>query len=799
MVKQRPWDQYEAVILLEAYIQVYEGKKDRNKAICEVSNLLRRKAFVENKEINETIRNIAGITFQMFSIESAFHGYTIRKPATKLFAEVVWLRKNDRTKYETILKEAKTMVVAGNRNEYQNWLISNGMTNVAARNYGNWLNNIDLYAQEQNYSNKSIYEYENVDELVEIHEKLSADTYLVVEHRDYLTSYRKYILYRSNGEVKLSKFKTYVSKKSNAKRYEYQEWLVANGMKETAARNYGNWLNNIDAYSQENGYSEKSIYDIEELAELIKLHEELNLDTTLLTQHRDYLTSFRKFIAYKSGGSIELFRKRATNITVEKSSAPKEELEVKILSDETRFGYLEILKKFFEDGLVPNAIRLDKFRMLYEDEFGKEISKDDDVLLAELKLVGTYVDGRIYPKHEGEQNSLVEAIRTEIVDILSNGASCVYISCILEKWKQELANNLSVYNEVALRDMIMAENMSGVYATTVVFKLTSEKVYPEKDVLDFMKSRHTPTNYCKFQEKLWYIPIDVIKHILVSTPSLVLVDWETYLYAPNFPVSHSELQRLIQSMKNKIAEKGFLVSKDIAEIIHVDCPTIAINTENYKDWAYRNILKYILRDEFEFSGSVVSDKGRKVEMWQLYQNFCRDYEKLTIFELKQFSNDIGVQIYWDTVLNEMIRINENELIRKDLIHFNVDAIDNVLEIMCPQEYKPITQVGLFLHFPTIEYPWNIFVLESYLKYSKKFKLYHVSYSENGVFGFVVRQESQFEDYRQVIIDFLAKNTEWDNVESALTLIVDNGCQARKRWSGFEKVMQEALAAREKNF
>ncbi len=29
MAKQKPWNQYEAVILLEAYVQVYEGKIDR--------------------------------------------------------------------------------------------------------------------------------------------------------------------------------------------------------------------------------------------------------------------------------------------------------------------------------------------------------------------------------------------------------------------------------------------------------------------------------------------------------------------------------------------------------------------------------------------------------------------------------------------------------------------------------------------------------------------------------------------------------------------------------------------------
>ena len=186
-------------------------------------------------------------------------------------------------------------------------------------------------------------------------------------------------------------------------------------------------------------------------------------------------------------------------------------------------------------------------------------------------------------------------------------------------------------------------------------------------------------------------------------------------------------------------------------------------------------------------------------MRQVYRSFCRNYEHLVLSDLKQFSSDVGVQIYWEDVLSEMVRISENELVRKDLIHFDVDATDKILNELCPGDYIPINQVGLFLHFPTIDYPWNSYVLESYLRYSKKFELYHVSYSEKGVFGLVVRRNSPFQDYRQVVIDLLANSNEWDNEKDALSLIVEKGCQARKRLTGFGKIVQEAVARRENIF
>ena len=131
---------------MEAYVQVYEGKIDRKKAISEVSCILRRRAQAEGYEIDEIFRNVAGITFQMYSMESAFHGHTIRKPATKLFIEIVRLRGNNKEQYDNILKTARKMIAIDSRTEYQNWLMNTGMKNTAARNYGNWLNNVDSYA-----------------------------------------------------------------------------------------------------------------------------------------------------------------------------------------------------------------------------------------------------------------------------------------------------------------------------------------------------------------------------------------------------------------------------------------------------------------------------------------------------------------------------------------------------------------------------------------------------------------------------------------------------------------------------
>jgi len=99
MAAQKPWTEHEAAILLEALIKVLDGDETRKNAIMQVSEQLRREAVESGLVIDEIYRNVNGITFQMHSMESAYLGYTVVKPATQLFARIANLRKTDSITY----------------------------------------------------------------------------------------------------------------------------------------------------------------------------------------------------------------------------------------------------------------------------------------------------------------------------------------------------------------------------------------------------------------------------------------------------------------------------------------------------------------------------------------------------------------------------------------------------------------------------------------------------------------------------------------------------------------------------
>ena len=54
----------------------------------------------------------------------------------------------------------------------------------------------------------------------------------------------------------------------------------------------------------------------------------------------------------------------------------------------------------------------------------------------------------------------------------------------------------------------------------------------------------------------------------------------------------------------------------------------------------------------------------------------------------------------------MVRISATELVRRDKVQFDVDAVDDALEKMYPNEYTALKDITLFLSLPAASVRWN---------------------------------------------------------------------------------------------
>lgn len=114
--RQLQWNIYEAVILLDGYLEVKNKNMSRSKIIENVSKDLRKMAINQGIEIDDIYRNRNGISYQIQSMDSAFQGHKIYVPATKLFKETVRIYREEQVKYEEILRKARYMIAAEHDN-----------------------------------------------------------------------------------------------------------------------------------------------------------------------------------------------------------------------------------------------------------------------------------------------------------------------------------------------------------------------------------------------------------------------------------------------------------------------------------------------------------------------------------------------------------------------------------------------------------------------------------------------------------------------------------------------------------
>lgn len=110
MAQRIPFTNHEAAVLLDGYLKTKLSDVPKRVAVRDVSAALRKMAVNNGLVIDQVYRNVSGISFQMSSMESAFAGQTVEKPATRLFCEIVFLYRNDRNQFEKLLSEAQEMI-----------------------------------------------------------------------------------------------------------------------------------------------------------------------------------------------------------------------------------------------------------------------------------------------------------------------------------------------------------------------------------------------------------------------------------------------------------------------------------------------------------------------------------------------------------------------------------------------------------------------------------------------------------------------------------------------------------------
>lgn len=679
------------------------------------------------------------------------------------------------------------------RKKFMDYMKEKGYADSTIRGMVAAISSASDYAIKHRIAIKSMLLIKDGDELDNVWERLKSDSefrdYNISQNRIFSVAMKHYLAFIHVDDKKDTSEKNSKTKEKNevikqvAKlhpgRVEFEKWLRENNCPSGSVKTYSKSVDDIGKYLKEKRLENRDIFAIQGIKRLE------NIRDTIITD-KDYLSamgvdkarldhySLKKYIAFRKDDSSDGLDE----------------------STKKRFGF--ILKDCFDNGFRVNSIiDRNRFKQFYVDAYGEEVSVSDEKIVDILKHIGSEQDNRIFYRDSVTQSDCLDDIQSEIVETLNSGISCVYISELYSRFNEKLASELSVYSADVLKELLLSSSYGAYRSDKNSFYLDNKFPNAAKDVEILMRQSSVPLSYAEIYKRLKFIPLEIIKRSLVFADKVVNVAQETYFYAPNLPVNAEELNQIARLIHEQLQQKSFITDGELRELIVLNCPSVAINTEDYSTWGLRNALAVLLGNRFSFKGSIISERGEEINMAQAFSEFCQSHESLTIDELKQFAKEMNTNIYWESVYDEMVRISQNEFVSKQQVQFDVKAIDDALNNLMVKEYQSLQSFTLFLHFPVINVRWNVYVLESYLaKYSREFSLMHASYTSTNCCGAAVRNKSNIKDFKELITDVLSHSKRWTTKDDALELLVEKGYLQRKRYSGIESVLTDAKNRRD---
>ena len=456
--------------------------------------------------------------------------------------------------------------------------------------------------------------------------------------------------------------------------------------------------------------------------------------------------------------------------------------------------WVPILRASFPDGYILDDF-LSQFQAsaFWQELYDETCPIEGEAIDAAFKAIGTIMDGRVFAKNN-DDNQLINEICTEIKSILSEYSN-VYRSCIYERYRDRLAS-AAIYTESVMTQQLLDAAKGSFISTYQVFSLSGQETSVVQDCRKVLRKHGGAMNVSVVAKELWFIPYGLVYHSLSADDEALNIGNGVWMLVDHFPLTREEATTVGDMLDECFLTNDFVLESDLIPLLQEHLPSIADNLSGLHFIAIFNILSYYLKERFSFSKAIIAPKGAKTDFRDLFRGYAREHEKFTLDELSAFASDLKVPIYWESTFSGgAVRVSRTEFIHRSLIEFNVEAADTVLESFCTDDYLPLQEVSsaMMMHLPPCGYPWNGYLLLSYIYgFSKVFRLSYNSLGKTGFYGAMVRRSCEkIASYEQLVEQVLADDPTWQTEDEALSVLVNRGLQAQKRLKGIVQIVAKA--------
>lgn len=837
MALRIPWDIEEAVLMLDMLLKSIDGKLTRKEAIRQVSEKLRRRAVNRGITIDDIFRNENGITFQMSALEVAYTGIKTKlKQPTKLFVETVNLYRNHRELYEEILKEAENVVEPKSvQDEFCSYL-SMQMPTFQLSDAYLMLSDIESFCLERKILQNKLFETTDLEAIKRVVQTVDSNrvfrfTYkqnlkkmstVIHAYYAFLKSYKpdeekevKPIIQdaipslpdadsmkQKDDAVGPQAISVPVAERTKLtdqeEKQKFNDWMLSSGMSKATITSYmssfGQCVKSVANYK----LCETSLWNVANAEDASHIYDQLFGISEFYEynkqQHNRFSAAFRKFIEYRSGGSpASLKPSQPARFAIEKMPTRRQE------NDPVLIRYKELLDKYFQKGFrMESSLDMKKLRRFYQEQYGAELSDEDDLVCQGISSVTILHDGKAYLPDSMLSQEKKEKLLQYIEDRFSSGCDAIYYGALFTEFEEAFQGE-RIYTPEMLKTYLSYINKGNyVLQRSYLAKDYTVQMNPEDDIREYLKEAAGPVEVERLAAELSYIPEQKIKFALSTNNDFIWNATGEYFYEDCVHFSNSELEWISQFILDGIEERDFVTGNELVEAVEAHFPDIKEMYQWITPVGMRNVIGYKLNDRFSFNGNIISKYGEDLSMAEVYAKYCRKHSRFTLDELNVLKQELGSTIYFDEIYANSLRISQNEFVSQDMAQFDVEATDEAIGRICTGQYMSLQEIRDFGTFPYAGYPWNEYLLEHFVaNYSQKFMLLHIGFSANVCAGAIVKQASSFKDFNDLLVDILANSNIVLDEDSALEYLRQQGYIARRRYSDIGRIVTEAKVVRSK--
>jgi DNA-directed RNA polymerase alpha subunit len=460
------------------------------------------------------------------------------------------------------------------------------------------------------------------------------------------------------------------------------------------------------------------------------------------------------------------------------------------IADNERDLITSVLEDRFRNGFRLNSeIEIQRFKNFYEEKHKCALPLNDSAFCQVIETMGIRHSGKVFIPSAEEKARISDLLNKAF----ETGAKTIFYEAFFDYHINELSE-LRINSPEMLRDFLIGLNTNLHFESA--FFAHDEVVRPEDEIASCFDSENTVLSHAQLVSKRPYIPPAKIKRLLYQKQCFVSVSKTgRYSHVNRLHITDNDRQKALSFIEAR------LLNSDYVSLLELDVGDIVERNHDIPVFTARELLcRHCLGENYVRNGSIITKKGTRINVVNIIKNYCREREHVTFAEINSLEQALCERTHSSCLIaayEEMIRVREDLFVADHSVAFDIPRIDSMLELYCPCDYIPLQAVKDFSLFPYSGYPWNSFLLESYVRrFSRIFRFDVLSVNSVSA-GAIIRKGFAIKDYRQILSAAVAKANILLNENDIVSYLFRNGYIGRKVLSEVETVRLYAQSMRER--